>query len=103
MSKLRMKKVTSTATGATYQALAIDGPTQLVDESLAAAHTGWSTSYLAGARTGRGRPGPPFVRIGRAIAYEVSALDKWATKNPPRQQGVVDATQAMTGRRRKSA
>jgi len=101
MSKLRMSKVNSPATGASFSHVVTIQNAQLVDEAQAAAYVGRSASYLSGARTGRGTPGPDYLRIGRSIAYTVADLKKWVEKNPPKQQGrVTNATQAMTGRRK---
>jgi hypothetical protein len=57
-------------TGAQAQRDQIDA-----DEREAAAHIGMSVAFLRAARLGRGTPGPPFVRIGRAVRYAAADLD----------------------------
>jgi predicted DNA-binding transcriptional regulator AlpA len=55
-----------------------------VTEREAAEYTGMSRSFLRqsrmdGIREGR-TPGPPFVKIGRAVRYLVEDLDAWLVR-----------------------
>lgn len=56
-------------------------PTRLLSESQACRYLNVSRSFLAKARmTGalpNRTPGPPFLKIGRAVRYDVSDLDQW--------------------------
>jgi|WetSurMetagenome_2_1015567.scaffolds.fasta_scaffold61484_2 hypothetical protein len=50
-------------------------PQQRVKERDAAAYIGMSVPYLRLSRCNGG--GPPYLRMGRAIRYDISDLDKW--------------------------
>jgi hypothetical protein len=58
------------------QSAAIAGRTTLREPG-AADYIGLTQAYLRATRSGRGTPGPPYVRIGRTIVYRISDLDAW--------------------------
>jgi len=51
--------------------------TAAVAEREAAQYIGMSPAFLRAARIGRGSPGPPYIRAGRAIRYLLVDLDAW--------------------------
>ena len=59
----------------------MEAPRRLLNERESCRYLAVSRSFLAKARmdgTLAGRtPGPPFIRIGRAIRYDVTDLDAW--------------------------
>ena len=59
-------------------------PRMRISEAEAAQYIGMSRPYLRLSRCygtrGRGKPGPPFIRIGRAIRYDIRDLDAWLAK-----------------------
>ena len=60
-------------------------PRMRISEAEAAQYIGMSRPYLRLSRCygtrGRGKPGPPFIRIGRAIRYDVRDLDTWLAQH----------------------
>ena len=50
-------------------------PKQRIPEKEAAPYIGMSEMYLRVARMKGG--GPPYLKIGRAVRYDVRDLDKW--------------------------
>lgn len=58
-------------------------PPRLLNEADTAVYLGLSRGYLRKARmvgTASGTPGPPFVKIGTAIRYDLADLDAWIAK-----------------------
>ncbi|MCB1776811.1 MAG: helix-turn-helix domain-containing protein [Candidatus Competibacteraceae bacterium] len=58
---------------------------QLLTDPLTAKYLNVSVSFLRqsrmeGRRANRS-PGPPFIRIGRAIRYDIRDLDAWLAQN----------------------
>jgi hypothetical protein len=60
---------------------------QITNEKDASVYIGMSVSFLRKSRMENPNPGPPFLRLGRAIRYRVADLDRWLEK---RLQGVTD-------------
>jgi len=60
-------------------------PAALLREEDAARYICMSRSFLRQSRmTGvlkRGTPGPPYIRIGRCIRYQVKDLDSWIARH----------------------
>jgi predicted DNA-binding transcriptional regulator AlpA len=57
-------------------------PRHVLSETEAAEYIGMSRAYLRAARTReRGTPGPPYLRVGRAIRYLVADLDVWLERH----------------------
>ncbi|MCC6491343.1 MAG: helix-turn-helix domain-containing protein [Candidatus Hydrogenedentes bacterium] len=59
--------------------------TKLISETEACRYLGCSRSFLArgrmeGRREGR-TPGPPYVKIGRAVRYDLADLDTWVAEH----------------------
>ena len=54
---------------------------RLITEREAARYIGMSPSFLAKSRMNgtlpRHTPGPPFLKIGRSVRYDVRELDAW--------------------------
>ncbi len=58
---------------------------RLLTDPEAAAYTGMSISFLRqgrmeGCRTNR-TPGPPYIKLGRSIRYDIQDLDAWLAAN----------------------
>lgn len=60
-------------------------PRRTLTEKEACQYLGVSRSFLAQARMEGNRknrtPGPPFLKLGRAVRYRIDDLDTWLEKN----------------------
>lgn len=86
--------------------MSTNGERRLLNETAAAQYLAVSRSYLRRARmdgpvAGR-TPGPPFIRIGAAVRYDIRDLDLWIAANRFRYGQVrayaEDATGSNPGR-----
>lgn len=63
------------------QQITREAPQTLLDEHGAASHISMSVAYLRADRVrghpGNRTPGPPYIKLGRAIRYDVRDLDAW--------------------------
>lgn len=66
----------------------------IVNEKEAARYIGMSAHFLRQGRcngpTANRTPGPPWLKIGRAVRYRVSDLDAWLEEH---RQGVINNAQ----------
>jgi hypothetical protein len=88
-----MTEMLSRKTSDAAERARIVAPKQLTEKE-AAIYIGMSVPYLRASRCqgaiNNRTPGPPWIKFGKAVRYEIAALDAWMSEHRKRDRGNRD-------------